>query len=95
MTEKEKSMVKAYKNIGKSFSWIGNKLGGHESSIRYYCNNIGSKKENRGPKQKLFDATKHLIILKASNKATSLERIKSEFDLNVSKEIIRRVLRNC
>ena len=78
-------MVEAYKDIGKSFRWIGNKLGIHESSIRYYCTNIGRKKEKRGPKQKLSDATRHLIIQKASNKTTSLERIKSKFDLNVSK----------
>jgi len=45
MTEKEKGMVEAYKYIGTSFRWIGNKLGRHGSSIRYYCNNIGRKKE--------------------------------------------------
>ena len=43
MTEKEKGVVEAYKDIGKSFRWIGNKLGRHEISIRHYCNNIDRK----------------------------------------------------
>ena len=43
-------MAEAYKDIGKSFRWMGNKLGSDESSIRYYCNNIGRKKEKRRSK---------------------------------------------
>jgi len=66
ITEKEKGMVEAYKDIGKLFRWIGNKLGMHESSIRDYCNNIGRKKEKGGPKQKLSDATTRLTIRKAN-----------------------------
>ena len=89
MVEKEKGMVEAYKNIGKSIRWMRNNLGRHVS-----CNNIGRKKKKRGPKQKISGATKRLIIRKASNKATSFERIKSELDLNVSKETIRHVLKN-
>jgi len=75
MTEKEKGMVEAYKinKVGKFSRWIWNKLGRHESSIRYYCNNIGWKKKKRGPKQKLSDGTKRLIIRKTSNKATPFE----------------------
>ena len=53
------------------------------------------KNLKRWPKQKLSDATKRLIIRKASNKSTSLERLKSGLDLNVSKETIRRVQKNC
>ena len=62
MTEKEKGMVKAYKDMGKSFRWIGNKLERHESSIRRYCNNIGSKNEKRERKPKLSGGTKRRII---------------------------------
>ena len=90
----EKGMVEACKDMGKSFRWVGNKLGRYDNSIRYDCNNIRRKKEKRGLKKKLSDVTKNLIIRKVINKETSLERIKSEFDLNVSKETIRRVFKN-
>ena len=37
MTEKEKGMVEVYKDIDKSFKWIGNKLERHEILIQYYA----------------------------------------------------------
>jgi len=46
MSENEKGVVEAYKDIGKSFRQIGNKLGRNESSIRYYCNNIRRKRRS-------------------------------------------------
>lgn len=95
MSEKEKGMIEAYKDQGKSFRWIGKKIGRHESSIRYYINNVGRTKQKRGPKQKLSEGTKRLIIRNASNKSISISKIKSDMNLNVSTETIRCVLRDC
>lgn len=95
MSEKEKGMIEAYKDQGKSFRWIGKKIGRHESSIRYYINNVGRTKQKRGPKQKLSEGTRRLIIRNASNKSNSISKIKSDMDLNVSTETIRCVLRDC
>lgn len=94
MSVTEKGMIKAYHEAGKSNRWIGNKIHRNESSIRYYLKNGDSKKRKPGPKTKISPKTKRLIIRKASNKAISTSTIKDEIQLNVSKETIRRVIRN-
>ena len=94
MTEKEKGMIEAFKEEGRSNRWIANKLGKDESSIRYYLKNKKEKKKKPGPKMKLSSTTKHLIVRNASNKSTSLAKLKSEMDLKVCKETVRKVLKD-
>lgn len=94
LTEKEKGLIEAYKEEGNSNCWIANKIGRNESTIRYYFKNKRKERKKRGPKPKLSNATKRRIIRKASNKVTSLTKIKAEMNLNVSKETIRTVLKN-
>ena len=94
MTEKDKGMIEAFKEEGKSNRWIANKIGKSEGAIRYYLKNKERIKKKRGPKPKLSNSTKRLIIRNTSNKVTSLAKIKKDLHLNVSKETIRGILKN-
>lgn len=93
MNQNEKGMIDAYKECGKSNRWIANKIGRSEGAIRYYLNKISVKIGKRGPKTKLSPSTERLINRNASNKATSISKLKREMGLNVSRETIRRVLK--
>lgn len=92
LTEKEKGMIEAFEEDGKSLRWIAKRLGRSDNTIRYYFKTKNNKKEKPGPKPKLSNKTKRLILRNASNKSTSLSKIKADMDLNVSKETIRKVL---
>jgi transposase len=94
MTEIEKGMIQAFKIEGKSNRWIADTMGRDESSIRYYLKNKENEKKKRGPKPKLSDTAKRLIIRNVSNKQISLAKLRSEMNLCVSKNTIRRVLKN-
>lgn len=93
MSQEEKGMIEGYKDIHKSNRWIANKLGRSEGAIRYYLKNEGRKNGKRGPKSKLSPTTQRLIIRNASNAATSISKLKSQMNLNVSRETVRRVLK--
>lgn len=96
LNEKERGMILAFKQEGVSLREIGRRINRSDKVIRNFIND--PQKYNtikRKPrKTKISDREKRKIVNLASNSTKSLNQIKNELNLDVSRETIRKVLHN-
>eukprot|EP01133_Synstelium_polycarpum_P028732 gene28732-34967_t len=94
LTEKEQGQILAYKDENLSMRKIGRRLKRSDKVVRNFLRDskkYGSLKSG-GPKEKLTQRAKRLVIKTASNTMKSLRQIKSELQLDVSTATVQRVL---
>lgn len=95
LSEFEKGQIAAYKKQNHSLRQIGRLINRSKSVFGNYLR-LGSKygiKKSKGRKNKLDLRKRRTIIRTISNKTMSLNQIKSEFKLNVSKSTICRLIK--
>ena len=96
LSEYEKGQIEILKSQGISNRKIAAYLNRNSRSIDNYF----KKKENPipnkrpGPKKKLNPREESRILREVSKNGTSIKKIKADFNLNVSRETIRRVIKN-
>lgn len=96
LTEKEKGAIEAYWKSGESMRAIARKINRSHHVVQNFLANpaeYGTKKHPGRP-SKLSPRDKRKIIATASNTTKSLTQIRNDCNLNVSRETIRRVLKN-
>lgn len=95
LTSEEKGKILAFREEGFSFRNIARKIGRSHNVVWQFLHNpdaYGSLKRG-GPKKKLSKRDERRIIRAASNNIRSLNDLKSDLNLNVSKSTVYRVIR--
>lgn len=95
LTEREIGRIEAYKEEGKGLRAMARALGRSAGLIKNYLDNPEGygKKKRKGRKRKLSKRVERQIGRAASNSTKSVNQIKSELDLDVSKVTIWRALK--
>lgn len=94
LTDTEKAKIEAFREAGKGYGYIANKLGRSKAAIQKFVTKLGGygQKTRKGRPRKLSKRDEHQISRAMSNSTKSLNQIKRGFQLNVSKSTIFRAI---
>ena len=96
LNDEEKGQIKAYKTMGWSNRKIALQIGRSSNCVNNFVNEEKNptRKKTPGPKNKLSLRQKSMILRESSKNGSSIANIKSQLQLNVSRETVRRVLKS-
>lgn len=96
LNDLEKGKILGFYEKNVSFREIGRRLNRSEKVVRNFLKNQDNYGRNKkgGPKCKLSDRNKRMIIRLASNSINSLNDVVKKLNLNVSRSTVNRVLNN-
>jgi transposase len=94
LTHDEKTQIDAYRDAGKGYQWIANKLNRSKSAIVGYVTGYRDhgKKKRKGQPKKLSKRDERAIGRAASNSTKSVAMIGRELGLDVSRETVRKAI---
>ena len=96
LTDDEKGQIKAYKKLELFNRHISRIIGGSPNCIHKFVKEqkiVAPKKRTPGPKYKLYRRDESRILRESIVDETTIAKIKSNLQLNVSRETVRRVLK--
>lgn len=94
LTQEEKTKIESYHKAGKGYGWIANDLGRSKGAIQDFVTKRRGygKKKRKGQPKKLSKRDERAIGRAASNSNKSVAKIKSELQLDVSRETVRKAI---
>lgn len=95
LTNEEKAQIDVLHQQGFNNVQIGRIIGRTEGAVRYHLKNKENPPKKRGPKPKLSPSAQRLVLRTISNSTLSVNQVRAQLKLNVSKSTVRRCIKKC